>query len=387
MFDSAADLANLKGACQSDWAGTTSPVPMRVAFFSLILLLTALSHGSEWRLIKHGGRDHVTWENMGGFYRLGPVLRSGNKVELAAGSRSLRGEIGSKDLFINNIKFILSYPVAEVGGEPVLSRMDLSKLIEPVMRPSRIKNAEPIDTVVLDPGHGGHDHGARSPYGNEKTYTLDLAQRCKKLLESRGYRVVLTRKNDVFVPLEERVRIANKYDRAVFISLHFNDGGHGTGLETYTLAPRGVPSMAADGPRMSDLDPCTGNARDAENMALATATHAAIMCRTRMFDRGIKRARFVVIRDIAIPGVLVEGGFLSSPQDSMKIATTTYRDSLATGIIQAVNNYKRAITGDHLPSTIAHDAELAAGTFAKNALPAPPLATAAIDESGHAAGD
>ena len=68
--------------------------------------------------------------------------------------------------------------------------------------------------------------------------------------------------------------------------------------------------MMADGPRVSDLQECPGNARDAENMALATATHAAMIVRSRMYDRGIKRARFVVIRDITIPGVLVEGGFL-----------------------------------------------------------------------------
>ena len=101
--------------------------------------------------------------------------------------------------------------------------------------------------------------------------------------------------------------------------------------------------MMADGPRISDLDPCAGHANDAENMALATATHAAMVVRSRMFDRGIKRARFVVIRDIAIPGVLVEGGFLSNTYDAKLIATPSYRQQMASCILQAVQNYRRAV--------------------------------------------
>ena len=135
--------------------------------------------------------------------------------------------------------------------------------------------------------------------------------------------------------------------------MHFNAGGAGTGLETYTLAPRGVPSMAADGPSITDLTPCPGHANDAENMALATATHAAMVVRSRMWDRGIKRARFVVIRDITIPGVLVEGGFLTNLNDARLIATPAYRQSIAAAILQAVQNYRRAV-GTQTGPVVAH---------------------------------
>src|SRR5262249_39819838 len=154
---------------------------------------------------------------------------------------------------------------------------DLTKVLEPVLRPQKIKNGEKVDTIVLDPGHGGHDNGATSPYGNEKSFSLDVAFRTRTLLMQAGYRVVMTRSNDTFIPLEERARIANQYSNALFISIHFNSGGAGTGLETYTLAPRGVPSMMADGPRISDLQPCPGNVNDAQNIALATATHASLV--------------------------------------------------------------------------------------------------------------
>ena len=101
--------------------------------------------------------------------------------------------------------------------------------------------------------------------------------------------------------------------------------------------------MMADGPSVSDLVDCAGNVNDAENMALATASHAALVVRTRMPDRGLKRARFVVIRDITIPGVLLEGGFQSNPYDSKMIATPLYRQTLAQSILQAVQNYSRAV--------------------------------------------
>jgi N-acetylmuramoyl-L-alanine amidase len=221
--------------------------------------------------------------------------------------------------------------------------MDLTKLVEPVMRPSKISGADNVTTVVLDAGHGGHDNGAWSPYGSEKTFTLDVVYRLKKLLEAQGYKTVLTRSNDTFVSLYDRARIANKQKNAIFISIHFNSGGAGTGLETYTLAPRGVPSMMADGPSVNDLIQCAGNQNDAQNMALATATHAALVVRSQLYDRGIKRARFVVIRETKIPAVLVEGGFLSHSFDAKIIATPEYRQQMASAIVLAINNYRRAV--------------------------------------------
>jgi N-acetylmuramoyl-L-alanine amidase len=101
--------------------------------------------------------------------------------------------------------------------------------------------------------------------------------------------------------------------------------------------------MMADGPRVSDLAECHGNACDAQNMALATAMHASLVARSRMYDRGIKRARFVVIRDIKIPGVLIEGGFMSNGWDAKWIATPAYRQQMATCIVQAISNYRRAV--------------------------------------------
>jgi N-acetylmuramoyl-L-alanine amidase len=312
-------------------------------------------------LIKHEGRDYVTFENMARFYGLTGVRRVANTCTMSLGTRSLRGQVGSVEFYINNLKFNLSYPLIDHDGKLCVSRMDLVKVIEPVLRPSRIKGAEMVDTIVLDAGHGGHDNGAASAYGFEKTFTLDVANRARLMFLQAGFKVYMTRSTDTFIPLEERVKFANQFPNALFISIHFNSGGAGTGLETYTLAPRGVPSMMADGPRVSDLQECKGNARDAENMALATATHAAMVVRSRMYDRGIKRARFVVIRDITIPGVLIEGGFLSNPSDAKLIASPEYRQQEANSIFQAVQNYRRAV------GPVAAASKLAAAKAAEEA--------------------
>ena len=101
--------------------------------------------------------------------------------------------------------------------------------------------------------------------------------------------------------------------------------------------------MAADGPALSDFVPCPGNIRDAENIALACATHAALVYNSKMYDRGIKRARFVVIRDVTVPGVLIECGFLSNNNDARLIAMPYYRQQLALSIVQAVRNYRNAV--------------------------------------------
>lgn len=315
----------------------------RLFHFIVLCLIAATAHAGEWTLYKVGGRDHVTLENLADFYNLGGVRRASNAFLMSVGNRSLRGSLGSVEFYINGLKFNLSYPIAEVDGKLVVSRMDLTKVIEPVLRPSKIKGAEKVDTIILDAGHGGHDRGALSPYGCEADFTLDTVNRTRMLLMQAGFKVVLTRSNDTFIPLGERTRIANQYSNALFISVHFNSGGAGTGLETYTLAPRGVPSMMADGPRVSDNELCAGNGNDAQNMALATATHASLVVRSKLFDRGIKRARFVVIRDIQIPGVLIEGGFLSNLYDAKLVATSAYRQQMASCILQAVQNYRRAV--------------------------------------------
>ncbi len=315
---------------------------------ALLALLPARAQAAgDWKLVKHQGRDHVTVANIANFYGFTSQTSSGNSFRLATGRTSLSGSVGSVEILINGIKFIMSYPAEQVNGQILISRMDLSKLIEPVLRPGRIQGGANSRTIILDAGHGGHDTGARGLWGNEKNFTLDVANRARDLLTRLGYQVKMTRSTDRFIPLHERAAFANRHPNALFISIHFNSSNNrdATGIETFTLAPRGVPSTWQDGPRVSDFQLCAGNARDAENMVLATAAHASMLRRLRMPDRGIKRARFVVIREIKIPGVLLEGGFVTHSTDSRRIASPAYRQEMAYSIVDAVKSYRTAVSG------------------------------------------
>jgi N-acetylmuramoyl-L-alanine amidase len=319
----------------------------RLAFPLLVFLLAITNSPAAWQVIMVEGRRHVPVEDVSRFYQLPKPTKNGRFFEILGKGRKIKGEAGKREIFINNVKYVLCFPIRERNGSILISAMDVTKIIEPVMRPSLIKNAAPIRTVILDAGHGGHDSGAKGNRGIEKEAALDVVLRAKRLLEQNGYTVHTTRSRDVFIPLEDRAAFANKYPNAIFVSVHFNKslGGGASGIETFALAPRGVPSMDEENFSYSDLKQHPGHARDPENIALATALHSSMLRQMRLYDRGIKRARFVVIRDIKIPGVLLEGGFMNHPVDGRLIASSQFRDAFARAILEGVSRYRSALSG------------------------------------------
>jgi N-acetylmuramoyl-L-alanine amidase len=310
----------------------------------VLLLLVGRARAFNWRLVKYDGRDYIPIEDVAQFYSFTQASYTGDSINLEGTTLRMVGGVNSRELYLNGLKFILSFPIVKVGDQILLSRMDLSKLVEPVLRPARIQG-RPVGTVVLDAGHGGVDQGATSILGNEKEFTLDVVERTRDLLLKAGFNVRLTRSADVFVSLEDRSAFANRQLNAVFVSVHFNAGARedAGGIETYSLAPRGVPSTNSLNLTLADFEPCLGNIRDTENIALATAMHAALITRVGANDRGIKRARFAVLRNTTIPAVLIEGGFLTNPQDRVRIATPVYRQLLAQAIFQGILSYNRAL--------------------------------------------
>ena len=244
-------------------------------------------------------------------------------------------------LHLNDVKFTMSYPVSARNGKYYFSRTDFFKLIRPVLKPGNIKSARPFNTVVLDAGHGGHDSGARGRYGNEKQYNLALAHKLKRHLERHGFRVKFTRSVDKFLTLGQRVAIANRIPNSIFVSLHFNSGrASASGIETFALSPPDSSSTMGG----YNAKSFSGNRRDAENIALATSIHAFSVTRLGGIDRGIKRARFAVLRGLNKPGVLFEGGFLSNRSESAKIHSSTYLEKMAASIALGIVKYRRAIT-------------------------------------------
>ena len=345
--------------------GTLRPVmtPRSLRRFATLLLaagfLAALAGSptharaeAVWNVVKYEGRDYLTMRNIADFYRL-QYSPGGRSITLSSPGCTIKGDVGSKELIINGVKFIMSSDIAESGGEMLLSRLDLTKLVEPVLRPNRIRGLQPLRTVIIDPGHGGSESGASSIYGVEKAFTLDTSLRLRDLLLKRGYKVEMTRTTDAQVPLQDRAAFANRFRDGIFVCIHFNAGSEaGTGIETYTLAPRFVPSTGDDSPNANCMIPCAGNVEDPENMALATAMHASLLSRLPMVDRGIKRARFCVLRLTTIPAVLIEGGFVSNPSEAAKIATPAYRQAEAEAIASAIDNYRAATSPTGKPPTM-----------------------------------
>jgi N-acetylmuramoyl-L-alanine amidase len=326
--------------------GSILPVVIRGGWVcvAVLFLLECRAVAFDWTLIKRDGRDYVPVEEVAKFYSFTQADYSNDTVNLQGATLRMQGVVNGRDLYLNGLKFILSFPIIKLENRILMSRMDLSKLVEPVLRPAKIQTA-PAHTVILDAGHGGFDQGAFSMLGNEKDFALDVVQRARDLLIKAGFNVRLTRSADVFIPLEDRAAFANRQSNAVFVSVHFNAGAReeAGGVETYSLAPRGVPSTNSANLSLADFQPCIGNLRDPENIALATAMHAALITKLGVSDRGIKRARFIVLRDCHIPGVLIEGGFLTNAQDRVRIATPVYRQILAQAILQGVLSYNRAV--------------------------------------------
>src|SRR5262249_32501196 len=159
---------------------------------------------------------------------------------------------------------------------------------------------------------------AQSTYGYEKNFALDVARRLRPLLQARGFKVIMTRENDVFLPLELRARIANATHDSIFVSIHFNatSNTEASGFEIFSVTPRGAPSTADDALALNFVNMQEGSPVDAESFELSTAVYHSMIGHFPESDRGIKRARFAVLRRTTMPAILVEGGFLSQAADS-----------------------------------------------------------------------
>lgn len=300
----------------------------------------------EWNVVPHDNRDYVTFKNVAEFYHFTGYTQASRTVSLRGEHRSISAQGGSSELYINGVRFFTFFPLREASEGQLISAFDVGKLIEPILRPSRIPNAQRVETVILDSGHGGPDQGASSSWGTEKEFALDVALNARNELLHAGYKVEMTRFTDNGLTLEERVEFANRFPNAVFVSIHFNSGVGGNGIESYALAPEGVVSNAASGEAhasVTDTQPDPGNAQDPQNLALAAAVHAAVLSRLSPYDRGVRHARFKVLRDIRIPALLFEGGFLNDPREGGRIATPQYRQQLGAAIAQGVQSYNTAV--------------------------------------------
>jgi N-acetylmuramoyl-L-alanine amidase len=213
------------------------------------------------------------------------------------------------------------------------------------VRPGIGPGAVPVPggkVVVLDPGHGGKDNGTSKL---EKVHALDVAARAKKILEAAGFKVVMTRAEDVYLTLAERpaIALANKAD--LFVSIHFNAlprDAKTSGVEVYTFPPprqRGTNAWSPGERNNAEDEASPVNRHDYWSSALAHAIHGRFVNDLKAFDRGKKLMHLGVLRPLRCPGVLLECGFLTSEVEAKKIATPAYRQQLAQAIAAGIRDY------------------------------------------------
>ncbi len=297
----------------------------------------------KWDISSIEGVDYVKIQDVCKFYKFAPKVGRPGCISYGAGNRVVSVRPSHQDFYVNNYRYILSYPVRELNGQLMISTLDMKKLVDPVLRPRYSSALGTVTTVVIDAGHGGHDSGAVSPYAREKDCNLAVALKLKRKLEQKGFKVVMTRKGDYFLTLKQRVDIANATPNSIFVSIHHNSGRRqAEGIETFTLAPQGTTSPFARTRRHDDL---CGNDQDSENIALATAVHSRAILSTKAVDRGIQRARFNVLCTIQRPAILFEGGFVSNAEEGRKITSNAYREKLAESICQGVVSYSMTVGG------------------------------------------
>ena len=298
------------------------------------------------------------------FARTALIRKGSNQVVVMAESeRALfNGEIIKIDKPVTMSGNALFLPLSFVRNNlgPIISRMPSAKAPAETKGPKRFA----IRSIVIDPGHGGNDPGAmgRRSHVKEKDLTLRLARKLKALLEDGGIKVIMTRDSDTFIPLPRRSEIANRSGADLFVSVHINASRARSmrGFECYYLSnatddnaraleafENGSLKMgeAASAEHSRPLDKTLWDMTLTENR-LESAELAGSICNSideslTMGTRGVRTARFYVLKHTNIPAVLVEAGYVSNKYEELKLKDPEFLDRIAESVAQGILRYKR----------------------------------------------
>lgn len=287
-------------------------------------------------------RPLIEWANARGCKVVwNPASRD---VLVTRGTSRIALQIDSSRITVDGVSVWLSHPVVRAASQILVANRDAQGVLDPLAHPPR--SPKRIRTICLDAGHGGKEPGQRSGQRLEKNFTLALAEEVRKQLVAAGFKVVMTRPDDSFVELTERPEIARRAGADLFVSLHYNaaadarsDAG---GVEVYALTPEGARSTNISND-LGSLAAAAGNESDPENLFLAYCLQRSL---TQQLpgtnDRGVRRARFLVLRLARMPAVLVEAGFMSNAGDSRWIYSSVGRNKAAAAIVDGIRKYQKA---------------------------------------------
>lgn len=266
-----------------------------------------------------------------------------NPKDYSAARKSvqLHFERSQRRFTFNGRRIELCFPLAASNGMPYLSVMDWQKTMRPLLYPATVPKHR-VYTVFLDMGHGGDDPGASGAFSREKDITLALGRKVAAALRQYGFRVVMSRNRDVHIPLSRVGALQRRSRSDIFVSIHVNSAADKkiSGIETYCLTPAG--SASSNGGKINNQT-LPGNRFDANNMFLAWQIQQNLLKYTSATDRGVKKARFAVLKELNAPGVLVEVGFISNRAEERKLNQRAYQDRIAAGIAAGIVSYSRSL--------------------------------------------
>lgn len=307
------------------------------------MLIDAAPH--KFEAFRFNGQDYVPigdWARANGLHCA--WLKHGDELVATNLTTRLVFDVDSHYVELNGVQVALSFPVANQKGVALVAQFDLDAAIRPLLFPSQYAKPSAIRTICLDPGHGGRDTGNRVSWHYEKIYTLALAGELRDQLKKAGFNVILTRTRDTYVELPDRPALANQRGADLFVSLHFNATPTGKneveGPQTYCITPVGASSTDAQG-EGSNHGPTPANRHEDESLLLAYQIQKSLVENLDANDRGVRRARFAVLRDARMPAILIEGGYMTHPYESRKIYSSAYRRQMAQAIVKGILAYQK----------------------------------------------
>jgi N-acetylmuramoyl-L-alanine amidase len=326
------------------------PGVRRLAAFLAFAAAAATSPGAALPTARIGGVDYVPLPAVAGALamREGSSL-VGRRYTLSDRSHRVELEADNHEIFVDGLRVFLGDPALPRNGRLYVSRTDVERCLLPMLRPDLIGQVpRPPRVIAIDPGHGGTDRGTENPRLGlmEKTFTLQTAVRLRRILESQGFRVVMTRETDPVekIPLQIRALIANRAGADLFVSLHYNSlypDMRTKGIEVYTFPPAGqATSSERDG---AEAESSPVNRFDGWSVVLAHAVHRELRAAMHTDDRGKKIKHLGVLRPLDCPGILVEGGFLSNEGEARRIQGSAYQEQLAAAVDAGIVAYARLV--------------------------------------------
>jgi len=281
----------------------------------------------------------VELHQFAGHHNLKAMAISEEQFMLSNESTRILFMSGARRFTFNDLVLFMNGPLLQDKRKWLISAADANNILAPMLRRKPAYDFGTGPVVILDPGHGGEDTGAKGRHKTvEKRSSLDIAKSVLRQLRSTGMQVRLTRERDRAVELDARSEYAKTHGGDIFVSIHLNSSPNhlAQGIETYALPARGFSSTS--GGTVIDVK-CPGNAFDPHNSLLAYFIHKEMLQSTQATDRGIRRARWKVLRDAPCPAVLVECGFLSNASEETKLGKKHYRDRIAGGIANGILTY------------------------------------------------